>query len=245
MPPVANVRELLALRGVCDRPNARRQMVNALAARGLDRRVLSAMAVIPRHAFADASLATRASVNCYLYTGDTVLTTPSVVATMIQALDLDHQTKVLEVGTGTGYQTALLALLSGCVFTIECLPSLVRQSSEALRALRLSNVKQRLGDGYQGWPEAAPFDAILVAAAPPTIPPMLFQQLHPRHGRMVIPIGPQRDWQRLTLVRRQGQQMRTADLGPTYFVPLTAGAGTPRPGDRFCRAAPTVCNGAC
>ena len=86
MPPVANVRELLALRGVCDRPNARRQMVNALAARGLDRRVLSAMAVIPRHAFADASLATRASVNCYLYTGDTVLTTPSARTASVIAI---------------------------------------------------------------------------------------------------------------------------------------------------------------
>lgn len=220
MQPRVNVRALLEKRGMYDMPLARMWMVDVLSRRGFHPDVLQAMNEIPRHAFAAPQYARQAYLDHYLYTSDTVLTTPSVVALMTQQLQLNPRKRVLEIGTGTGYQTAILALLSGSVFTVERVSSLVKESAEAFAALGLTNISQRLGDGYKGWPQAAPFDAILVAAAPPTVPQSLVKQLHPEHGRMVLPVGPRGGRQRLCLIERKGDDIRTTDLGPTLFVPM-------------------------
>lgn len=220
MQPRANAHALLSLRGMYDLPLARGWMVNVLSRRGFHPDVLQAMCEIPRHAFAPPQYANAAYIDRYLYVPETVLTTPSVVAQMTQQLELNPRKRVLEIGTGTGYQTAILALLSGHVFTVERVPELVRESAAAFAALGLYNISQRLGDGYEGWPQAAPFDAILIAAAPPVIPQSLVQQLHPAHGRMVLPVGPRGGRQRLCLVQRRGENISTTDLGPTLFVPM-------------------------
>jgi len=215
-----NTQKLLNKRGLCDQPQARRRLINNLSKRGINARVLQAIAVIPRHAFVPAHLISQAYKDCYLFTDKTVLSQPYFVALMTQYLDLNCRKKVLEIGTGTGYHTAILALLSGHVFTIERIPELVKESAETFAALGLCNISQRLGDGFFGWPEAAPFDAILVTAAPSTIPQTLVQQLHPQHGCMVIPVGPQGRWQRLYVVQRRGQEVYKIDLGPVCFVPF-------------------------
>lgn len=220
MQPRVNVRALLELRGLYDMPFERMWLVDVLSRRGFHPDVLQAINEIPRHAFAPPQYARQAYLDHYLYTPETVLTTPSVVALMTQQLDLNPRKRVLEIGTGTGYQTAILALLSGQVFTIERVPSLVKESAAAFTALGLTNITQKLGDGYEGWPQAAPFDAILVAAAPPTVPQSLVQQLHPEHGRMVLPVGPRGGRQRLCLIKRRGENIQTVDLGPTLFVPM-------------------------
>jgi protein-L-isoaspartate(D-aspartate) O-methyltransferase len=139
---------------------------------------------------------------------------------MTQVLGLDKTKRVLEIGTGTGYQTAILALLAREVFTIERVQPLYEQSSQAFKLLGLTNIVQRVSDGYIGWPDAGPFDAILIATAPQGVPPLLLQQLKADGGRMVVPVGPFRGAQRMTLVIRKSNGDQRLDLGPTYFVPM-------------------------
>lgn len=221
------VRRLLERKGLCDRPNERRRMVQRLSRWSLDPAVLQAVAIVPRHAFAPPALAPRAYAGDALCVGDTYLTEVWTVAFMTSHLRLGPDKKVLEIGTGTGYHTTLLSLLSGRVYTIESVPSLVRQSGEAFAALGLKNVSQKLGDGYAGWVEEAPFDAILVAAAAASIPETLVSQLRPGQGRLVMPVGPRRGWQRMRLLERSAAgTARQTDLGCTYFVPFVPGATT-------------------
>jgi protein-L-isoaspartate(D-aspartate) O-methyltransferase len=141
---------------------------------------------------------------------------------MSQALELQGHERVLEIGTGSGYQTAVLALLCREVYSVEIVPSLARSSRKLLRELGFENVYLRLGDGTQGWPESAPFDAIIGTAAPEAVPPKLLGQLRPG-GRMVIPVGSQGHSQELLRITRarQGGVPRVEHLLPVRFVPMT------------------------
>jgi protein-L-isoaspartate(D-aspartate) O-methyltransferase len=149
---------------------------------------------------------------------DQTISQPSLVAAMTEALALSGTERVLEVGNGSGYQTALLAMLAGPVFTVERLPELSLRARSLLDGLGFTNIHVRTADGALGWPDAAPFDRILVAAAAPEIPPALLDQLA-EGGRMIIPVGPEDD-QILTLVRKVDGQILTDPLLPCRFVPL-------------------------
>ena len=205
----------------CDQPKARARMICRLAARGIGSEVLRAMSAVPRHAFVPPELLSRAyEEDCHPVPGNAkVLTSPYGVAWMTQNLELDCRKQVLEVGTGSGYHTSILALLAGHVFTVERVGSLVEESAAAVKALGLSNVSLRQGDGNLGWPEAGPFDAILATAAATSVPPKLLGQLA-QGGRLVIPIGPRGGRQRLYRFTRTGAGVQEVDIGPACFVPF-------------------------
>jgi protein-L-isoaspartate(D-aspartate) O-methyltransferase len=143
---------------------------------------------------------------------------PYIVGFMTEALGLRGGEQVLEVGTGSGYQAAVLAQIAGRVFTIEIVAPLAESAAATLRSLGYANVEVRAGDGYAGWPEAAPFDAIMVTAAAPRIPEPLKQQLRDG-GRLVLPVGD--DWQELVVVTRRGERFEEKRVLPVRFVPMT------------------------
>ncbi len=199
----------------------RRHMVETqLRARGIrDPRLLQAMADIPRHEF----VAPRYRDQAYedhplpIDAGQTI-SQPYIVALMLELLQLDSSSKVLEIGTGSGYQAAVLSQLAGHVYTVERHPELARQARETLSRLGLTNVSVLTGDGGLGLAEQAPFDAIVVAAAAAQVPPALFEQLR-EGGRMIIPVGPP-EAQELQLIRKQaGKALITMREG-CRFVPL-------------------------
>ncbi len=161
-----------------------------LAGRGVrDRRVLAVMAAVPRHRFVPATLADAAYDDAPLPVGcGQTISQPFMVAVMTAALELRRRDRVLEIGTGSGYQTAILARLAARVFTIERIPALADRARCRLRTLGLDNIEFQVGDGTLGWPGAAPFDAILVTAASPAIPAPLAEQLAPG-GRIAVPVG--------------------------------------------------------
>jgi protein-L-isoaspartate(D-aspartate) O-methyltransferase len=185
-----------------------------------DPRVLIAMGTVPRDRFVPAALASRAYGDYALSIGEgQTISQPYIVALMTQWAEVAPGNKVLEVGTGSGYQAAVLAELSEHVFSIEILPDLARQAAARLKELGYSRVRVRSGDGYQGWPEAAPFDAILVTAAAPRVPPALAAQLK-EGGRLVIPLGAPGGAQTLIRYRKvQGKLVEEASLA-VRFVPL-------------------------
>ena len=185
-----------------------------------DPRVLVAMGTVPRHRFVPEGLASRAYGDYPLPIGeDQTISQPYIVALMTQWAELAPGDRVLEVGTGSGYQAAVLAELTDRVFSIEIRPDLARQAAARLKDLGYTRVQVISGDGYQGWPEAAPFDAILVTAAAPRVPPALTTQLK-EGGRLVIPLGPSGGAQTLMRYRRvQGKLVEEANL-PVRFVPL-------------------------
>ncbi len=187
--------------------------------------VLDAIRDTPRHIFVDEALASRAYENNALPIGHgQTISQPYIVALMTQALmESGPLHKVLEVGSGCGYQTAVLARFCSQLYSIERLKALVEKARARMRDLRLRNVRIRYGDGFKGWPEVAPFDAILVAAAPAGIPEMLLQQLQ-IGGRMVIPVGEPGN-QRLMLVTRQEDDFAETLLEYVSFVPLLDGRG--------------------
>jgi protein-L-isoaspartate(D-aspartate) O-methyltransferase len=182
--------------------------------------VLRVIAHIPRHLFIDEALASRAYDNTALPIGHgQTISQPYVVARMTEALiESGPLGKVLEIGTGSGYQTAVLASLAQTVYSIERVEPLLDQARGRVRGLGLANVVFRLGDGTVGWRDEAPFDAVLVAAAPESVPDGLRAQLADG-GRMVIPEGP-RDEQRLLLIQRDGQSTTERELDRVRFVPL-------------------------
>ena len=186
--------------------------------------VLAAMAKVPRHAFVPASQRAHAYENRPLAIGHgQTISQPYIVALMTTLARVDGDDVVLEVGTGSGYQAAVLAELAGRVHTIEIVEPLAATAARRLRALGHDNVRTRTGDGYHGWAEAGPFDAIVVTAAANAIPPPLLQQLKPG-GRMVIPVGSSFFTQTLMLVRRDASgRVRTEQVLPVRFVPLTGG----------------------
>ncbi len=192
-----------------------------LRARGItDPRVLAAMARVPRHRFVPEEQRPWAYGDHPLPIGQgQTISQPYIVAFMTEAAGVEPGERVLEVGTGCGYQAAVLAELGAEVYTIEIVPDLARAAATRLRELGYEEVRTRIGDGWQGWPEAAPFDAILVTAAPPRVPPPLLEQLAPG-GRLVIPVG--EEWQELRrVVRLADGSLAEESLLPVRFVPLT------------------------
>ncbi len=190
----------------------------------LDDAVLAAMRKVPRHAFVDAEMRRYAYDNGPLPIGHgQTISQPYIVALMTDLARPTRESRVLEVGTGCGYQTAVLAELAAEVYSIEIVPPLAELAAERLRRLGYQNVHLRTGDGYHGWPEHAPFDAILVTAAAPTVPPPLIEQLA-AGGRLVIPVGEPAFGQELRLLEEGTDgELETHDILPVAFVPLTGG----------------------
>ena len=185
--------------------------------------VLEQIRNVPRHLFVDEALSSRAYEDTALPIGlGQTISQPWVVARMTEALleDFEGET-VLEVGTGCGYQTAVLAPLVKKIYTVERIPELLKRARQRLRALDIYNVQFRPGDGWEGWPKYAPYDGIIVTAAAPHLPEKLLQQLAP-HGRMVIPVGPP-GFQDLLLVTRKDDHFEEVSLGAVSFVPLVPG----------------------
>jgi protein-L-isoaspartate(D-aspartate) O-methyltransferase len=191
-----------------------------LVRRGItDGRVLAAMRRIPRHRFVDEGLQHRAYGDHPLPIGEEqTISQPYIVGLMTSLLELTGREKVLEIGTGSGYQTAVLAEASRRVCSIERLPRLADRARKLLEALGYTNVWVRVGNGALGWPDEAPFDRILVAAAGPGVPPPLVEQLA-EGGRLVAPVG-DAESQTLTLMERRSGEIRTRAVGDCRFVPL-------------------------
>jgi protein-L-isoaspartate(D-aspartate) O-methyltransferase len=189
-----------------------------------DERVLAAMARVPRHEFVASEFKDQAYEDTPLPIGEgQTISQPYIVALMLEALRLQPQDRVLEIGTGSGYQTALLAELTTHVYSVERRAPLVYQARETLTQLGYDNVTLMLGDGSQGLTATAPYDAIIVAAAAPDIPRALFEQLR-EGGRMVLPVGP-RGVQDLQLVEKKNGQPAVSMLVGCRFVPLIGEQG--------------------
>ncbi len=184
-------------------------------------RVLDALRQVPRHAFVPEAQKTNAYLNRALPIGyDQTISQPFIVALMTELAAVEADDRVLEVGTGSGYQAAILAELSDSVYSVELLPELGRRAASILAELGYDEIELRIGDGYQGWPEAAPFDAIIVTAAPPEVPQALVEQLAVG-GRMVVPVGEQGSAQTLQLLVKQADgSIETRDVIPVGFVPM-------------------------
>lgn len=193
-----------------------------LVARNItDTHVLQAMAVVPRHLFVpEHSLA-----HCYddrpisIGFGQTI-SQPYIVALMTQLLELKGMEKALEIGTGSGYQTAILAKLAQSVYTIEIIPSLYTQAQHIFTQLNYGSIFQKQGDGYYGWPEFAPFDCIIITAAVPKIPQLLIDQLM-LNGRLIMPLGAVDENQQLVLYKKMRTGMVKTECLPVRFVPMT------------------------
>jgi protein-L-isoaspartate(D-aspartate) O-methyltransferase len=198
----------------------RTRLVEQLREQGIrDLAVLRAFAETPRHLFVPDAVRHRAYENAALPIGaGQTISQPFTQARYLETVRLQGGERVLEIGTGSGYQTALLSRLVEQVFTVERVQALAERAQSALRAAEARNVSVLLGDGTLGWAGYAPYDAILVAAGGPTIPAPLVEQLSPG-GRLLIPVG-ERGRQTLTLLERTGDGVRTSDLGSALFVPL-------------------------
>jgi protein-L-isoaspartate(D-aspartate) O-methyltransferase len=207
--------------------SARAMARTQLAGRGiLDRSVLEAMARVPRHLFVRPEDRARAWDDCALPLGcGATISQPLMVATMTELVLPVPGDRVLEVGTGSGYQAAVLAELGCEVYSVECVPDLADAARRRLAALGYGRVEVRCGDGTEGWPEAAPFDAILVTAGAPSVPETLVEQLAVG-GRLVVPVG-DRMAQLLHRVTRHGAGLREEVLVPCVFVPLHGREGWP------------------
>jgi len=205
----------------------RERMVRSqLRSRGIrDSRVLGAMSRVPRHRFVPPERRHRAYTDhaLTLSHGQTI-SQPYMVAVMTEALGLRRDERALEVGTGSGYQSAVLAELCAEVWTVERVPELAEEAALLLADLGYGNVEVRVGDGSLGWPEAAPFDAILVTAGAPAPPPSLLDQLNPDGGRLVVPVGGH-DLQNVLRVTRSGTEFTTDEMTACRFVPLLGAEG--------------------
>ncbi|MDZ4165904.1 MAG: protein-L-isoaspartate(D-aspartate) O-methyltransferase [Smithellaceae bacterium] len=198
----------------------RKQMVETqLKARGIkDLRVLDAMLKVKRHLFVPADIRHLAYEDRPLpIGGGQTISQPYIVALMTELLALKGTERILEIGTGSGYQAAILAELVKEVYTIEILEPLARQSEGLLKGLNYQNIKVKFGDGFLGWPEFAPFEGIIVTCAPEKIPPLLLEQLA-ENGRLVIPVGTH--WQELKLVRKIKGRIKEENIVPVRFVPM-------------------------
>jgi protein-L-isoaspartate(D-aspartate) O-methyltransferase len=194
-----------------------RQQIESRGVR--DPEVLAAMRAVPRHRFVPSSYANSAYQDSPLPIGDNqTISQPYIVALMTELLEVKAGDKVLEIGTGSGYQAAVLAQMGVEVYSIEILPNLCERASATLKELHYDNVHVRCGDGYGGWPEHAPFDGIIVTAAPEKLPPPLIEQL--REGaHMVIPVGP--FYQDLKVITRTASGYDERSIIPVRFVPMT------------------------
>lgn len=186
-----------------------------------DQEVLAAMERVPRHEFVPDTLRSQAYADYPLPIGyGQTISQPYIVALMTELLELTHSDKVLEVGTGSGYQAAILAEIAAEVYTIEIIKQLADEARERLNRLGYANVYILAGDGYHGWPEHAPYDAIVVTCAPEHIPQPLVDQLADG-GRLVIPIGPPGGYQTLWQIAKHGDATQQRDVTGVLFVPLT------------------------
>jgi protein-L-isoaspartate(D-aspartate) O-methyltransferase len=211
---------------------ARQAMVEEqVASRGVrDPAVLQALRSVPRHLFVPPAWRGEAYEDYPLPIGDgQTISQPYIVGLMTQSLKLRKGEKVLEVGTGSGYQAAVLSLLVGEVFTVEISENLARRAAETLKRLGYANVRVRCGDGFFGWPEAAPFDAVIVTCAVDHIPPPLLEQLR-EGGRLILPLGNARTFQTLTLVTKKNGRAVVRKIIDVRFVPMTGEAQKKRAG---------------
>ncbi len=201
--------------------NLRERMVQRqIQARGVkDPQVIAAMQTVPRHLFVPKSLRSEAYEDRPLSIGwEQTISQPYIVAFMTEQLGVKSGDRVLEIGTGSGYQAAVLAQIADSVFTIEIIPELAKKAQETLRELNYKNIIVRSGDGYHGWKKKAPFDAIIVTAAPPKIPPLLLEQLQ-NGGKMILPVGEY--VQELVVVHKTERGMEMQNVLPVRFVPMT------------------------
>ena len=184
---------------------------------------LAAMRKVPRHLFVPEEVRPEAYGDHPLPIGHgQTISQPYIVACMTEQIAPTRGSRVLEIGTGSGYQAAVLAEIGAEVYTIEIVPELADRAAAVLRQLGCKNIRTRTGDGWKGWPEAAPFDAIIVTCAVETIPPPLLDQLK-EEGKMIIPLGPEHGAQDLVLVTKQGGKIRSRPLIPVRFVPFVHG----------------------
>lgn len=205
-----------------DEQEAREHMVTLLKNQGItDPRVLHAMAVVPRHLFVSEDYAEVAYGDFALPIGhQQTISQPYIVALMTEALEVSPGDRVLEIGTGSGYQAAVLAELGADVYTVERIPALYEEAKTRLHELGYQ-VHCKLGDGYEGWPEFAPYDGIIVTAAAPEVPPPLLEQLADG-GRMVIPLGAGYGYQNLWKITKEGETIHRVNLGGVAFVPFVS-----------------------
>jgi protein-L-isoaspartate(D-aspartate) O-methyltransferase len=204
----------------------RDRLVQRLRAQGIQNpAVLEQIRTVPRHLFVDEALATRAYEDTALPIGyGQTISQPYVVARMTEALlEGAAPRKVLEIGTGCGYQTTVLSPLVGFIYTVERIGAILDRARLRFKELAVRNVHVRHGDGFQGWPMHAPYDAILMAAAPLAIPQVLVEQLAPG-GRLIAPVGPE-GRQQLVRITKRGDDLHTETLGLVSFVPLLQGLG--------------------
>ena len=201
----------------------REKLVRRLARDVKDARVLETMMHVPRHLFMPGATlhAAYLDVPAPIGYGQTI-PQPTIVAIMSEALELGGGERVLEIGTGSGYQAAILSVLASQVYTVEVVKELADEAGSRLARLGYANVHLRVGDGYAGWPEEAPFDRILVTAAPERVPPVLLEQLADG-GVLVAPVGPSGWTQSLLRYRKAGTEASVEDLGPVQFVPMVSG----------------------
>ena len=204
--------------------NAKIRLIMGLRGDGItDTRVLSAIERVPREVFVPEDLRGQAYDNMALPIGcGQTISQPYVVAFMTQALKVGDRMKVLEIGTGSGYQAAVLSYLCRRVYTVERYRPLLREAEKRFQQLGISNITTRYGDGFNGWPEQAPFDRIVVTAAADSIPEKLLEQLGP-DGIMVMPVGGFAMDQYIQRITRQGEELETEILLPVRFVPLVPG----------------------
>ena len=199
---------------------ARRRLIETLQANGIhDMAVLRAFDLTPRHLFVPTGVRHRAYEDSALPIGNgQTISQPTVHARYLEVLALGGKERVLEIGTGSGYQTVLLAHLAAQVFSVERVPALLERAQEVIRQSGTRNVSLLLGDGTIGWREYAPYDAILVSAAAPDVPAPLVEQLG-EGGKLLIPIG-DRDDQMLVMLTKRGSSLERRDIAPVRFVPL-------------------------
>jgi protein-L-isoaspartate(D-aspartate) O-methyltransferase len=199
---------------------ARHRLVETLRERGIrDLSVLRAFEMVPRHIFVPSGIRHRAYEDAPQPIGNgQTISQPSIHARYLELLELTGRERALEIGTGTGYQTALLSHLVEQVFSIERIPALFEQARETLKKLDVRNVSLLLGDGTVGWREYAPYDAILISASAPDVPQPLLEQLADG-GRLLVPIGSQEE-QVLWLFQRRGDEIEKREIAPVRFVPL-------------------------
>ena len=197
-----------------------RMVDEQIVGRGVsDERVLEAMRRVPRHEFVPSELAFQAYEDHPLSIGwGQTISQPFIVAFMTQAVDLQPASRVLEVGTGSGYQAAVLAQICDEVYTIEIIPELAERAAAVLKVLGYGNIRLTTGDGYEGWPEHAPYDAIIVTCSPTDVPPPLVDQLA-EGGRMIIPIDENGN-QSLVLMNKKDGRLTQRSILPVLFVPM-------------------------
>jgi protein-L-isoaspartate(D-aspartate) O-methyltransferase len=203
-----------------------RMVAEQIEARGVaDPAVLAAMREVPRHLFVEEALASKAYMDNPLPIGEgQTISQPYIVALMSEFLDVQPGMKVLEIGTGSGYQAAILAHMGALVYTVERIRSLYESASRRLRDLKYFSAHVKLDDGTLGWPELAPFERIMVTAGGPKVPAPLIEQLADP-GRLVIPVGPSRRLQTLLLVEKKDGHVREHDKGGVQFVDLIGAHG--------------------